>query len=655
MTFHPPLPLDAPLDVDLADRLARLETYNKHYYRPNTYLHKWWARRCGTTFRYILKQLVLDPAAQDYYAPGGLHGRIILDPMMGGGTTLHEALRLGASAIGADLDPIPILQARATLSTIPLPELERAFKRFFSSLRRDLASYYRTSCPHCDQQAESWYVLYGARRRCACDAVTLAVDSLVLRQEPDGGLLRLCPTCRALVATPQTCACGESGPHTLIERGRELCATCAQPYLEETDRPYYARYEPLVVSGHCAQHKLFFRLPDSFALDGLERAQRARRDLSFDPAAFVILPGRKSVQLLNRGVDSYLDLFSSRQLLYLHHAIALMKEQEPQVRLNLGLLVSTSLEFNSMLCGYKGKNKRRPGAIRHTFAHHAYSLPSTALENNPLYTRRASGTLQKLFHARIRRARQWAAAPRERDLVQKKAAFVTIAGELDAGTEAAAYAELGDGPRRFLLQQGSAVQLDLPDAGVDAIVTDPPYFDSVQYSDLSAFFRVWLRQLLPGEADWGVDLRESAVDPHNNDRESRYAELMGGIFSECARVLRRPHGRLVFTFHHWNPKAWAALTTGLQQAGFRLLNYAVIHAESPISVHISNMNALTHDAILVLAPQGTGHEPVWSPPAQIDTSSSARFCADCAVRMGWLLNQELSPLQMREAWSGALP
>jgi hypothetical protein len=50
--------LDTAFDVALAERLARLEAYNKHHYRPNSYLHKWWARRCGSTFRLILKHLV---------------------------------------------------------------------------------------------------------------------------------------------------------------------------------------------------------------------------------------------------------------------------------------------------------------------------------------------------------------------------------------------------------------------------------------------------------------------------------------------------------------------------------------------------------------------------------------------------------------------
>ncbi|MCZ7672258.1 MAG: hypothetical protein M5U34_36605 [Chloroflexi bacterium] len=54
----------------------------------------------------------------------------MLDPMMGGGTTLHEAIRLGANVIGADIDPIPILQARASLSKVALPDLETAFSQF---------------------------------------------------------------------------------------------------------------------------------------------------------------------------------------------------------------------------------------------------------------------------------------------------------------------------------------------------------------------------------------------------------------------------------------------------------------------------------------------------------------------------------------------
>ena len=133
--------IDAQFPEQFVDRLSRQEVFNKHLFRPNTYLHKWWARRCGSTFRTILKQFAPSAELADYYAAGGLEGLTVLDPMMGGGTTLHEAIRLGANVVGADIDPIPVLQARSSLSRIPLPALRTAFGRFLGDLHADLRPY----------------------------------------------------------------------------------------------------------------------------------------------------------------------------------------------------------------------------------------------------------------------------------------------------------------------------------------------------------------------------------------------------------------------------------------------------------------------------------------------------------------------------------
>ena len=124
------IPIDKSFPEDEANKLAALETYNKHLYRPNTYLHKWWARRSGTTFRYILKQLVENPGKRDFYEGGGLERKIILDPMMGGGTTLHEAIRMGANVIGVDIDPIPVLQVKASLNQSSLEHKKNIFNQF---------------------------------------------------------------------------------------------------------------------------------------------------------------------------------------------------------------------------------------------------------------------------------------------------------------------------------------------------------------------------------------------------------------------------------------------------------------------------------------------------------------------------------------------
>jgi adenine-specific DNA methylase len=44
--------------------------------------------------------------------------------------------------------------------------------------------------------------------------------------------------------------------------------------------------------------------------------------------------------------------------------------------------------------------------------------------------------------------------------------------------------------------QGTATKLPWPDNYFDAVLTDPPYYDNVPYSDLSDFFYVWLKRTI---------------------------------------------------------------------------------------------------------------------------------------------------------------
>lgn len=656
-----PSPIDDAFEIEFANKLARLESFNKHLYRPNTYLHKWWARRCGSTFRLLLKHLADDEGSRGYYVPGGLEGKIVLDPMMGGGTTLHEAIRLGANVIGVDLDPIPVLQARATLSDVPLAVLKSAFQGFHEELSARVGGYYETTCHKDGKSIPARFFLFGLRRRCDCGEA-IFVDSYVLRRKSDGYTIRLCPHCREVIGGSRSCDCEVAGSLPPIrEKGTNHCPECTSKYVDDLSAPFYTRYEPLVLVSQCSSHGLQYRSL-SFADRELLAAANARRSGLDFGSDLEIVHGPKSSDLIRRGVRSYLDLFSSRQLLYLQNAIEILGKFEGHVRLYLALLVSTSLEFNSMLCGYKGSSARRPGAIRHTFSHHAYSFPYTALENNPLNHRRASGTLPKLFDDRVRRAREWAASPVERRIDGEKISVVKVEGEVDMGMEVPDVSELSGGERLFHLIQGSSTKLDLEDNSVDFVVTDPPYFDSVQYSDLSAFFRVWLSLMLPDEnelgVDWDYDASYSAVAAPAEYAENRpdesYRTLMAAIVQECARVLRKDRGRFVFSFHHWSPKGWAAITIALKRANFQLVNRYVVHSENPVSVHVANLRALTDDAILVLAPAGGSVAREWIRPRAIDTSDSALFCEHCATLLGWMLESALSERDIERLWDELL-
>src|SRR5205085_1094746 len=50
------------------------------------------------------------------------------------------------------------------------------------------------------------------------------------------------------------------------------------------------------------------------------------------------------------------------------------------------------------------------------------------------------------------------------------------------------------GSRPATVLRGSATTLPIPDGTLDAVITDPPYYDNVPYADLSDYFYVWLRR-----------------------------------------------------------------------------------------------------------------------------------------------------------------
>lgn len=638
------LPIDDQFDVDFVNRLARQEMYNKHLYRPNSYLHKWWARRCGTTFRAILKSLIQDDAQRDFYHPKGLEGKIILDPMMGGGTTLHEAIRLGANVIGADIDPIPVLQARATLSEIDLSTLTAQFEQFHTTLEQQLGTYFLTHCPDCQQDVPFRFVLYGQKRQCECHPVVL-VDSLTLRHFKNGSRIHIDPHHRAVYHDEALIHEGVYNQLTLVERTQKRCPDCNQKYREQRDLSWHNRLEPYAIFGKCSTHGEFFK---PFELRDYQRLQTANcgRDTLFNSAEFQIVPAPKSQSLISRNITNYLDLFSTRQLKLLHITSRWLRECSSPTKLNLALLISTALEFNSLLCGYKGWHQQRPGTIKQTFVRHAYSLPYTVLENNPLFGHKRSGTLHKLFHSRIVRGRQWAMQPRERNGVGWK-----LLAERDSGHEVNKFANLNGHGQQFLLRHGSSAELDLPTNSVDFIVTDPPYYDSVQYGDLARFFTVWLRQLLPDIIEWEYELEQSAVNQHDNGNQ--YETTLAQIFSQCRRVLK-PEGRLIFTFHHWKPEAWAALTVALKSADFQLIKHYVVQSESPKSIHTASQKALLHDVVLVCGAERVDSAETSPQPPVFNFNDSRAFCDGCGTLLSHLLNSSADTNRIRSLWQTAL-
>lgn len=155
--------------------INRLAEPERNAFKPIYQMHKWFARRASCVFRAILLA-ALKPAGTDImeefykdhtYDPD-THGKLILDPFMGGGTTVVEALRLGCKVIGIDLNPVAWFIVKTEVEPVDLDELRAAFHRLAARLttsgkplRKELLSHYKTECPACgNPDADIIYVFW---------------------------------------------------------------------------------------------------------------------------------------------------------------------------------------------------------------------------------------------------------------------------------------------------------------------------------------------------------------------------------------------------------------------------------------------------------------------------------------------------------------
>ncbi len=157
--------------------------------------------------------------------------------------------------------------------------------------------------------------------------------------------------------------------------------------------------------------------------------------------------------------------------------------------------------------------------------------------------------------------------------------------------------------------RGSALNLNLPNESVDVIVTDPPYYDNVPYSDISDFFYAWLKRtighLYPEHfaALCTPKKQEAIADPHrhNGSKEKArqyYERMMKLSFMEAQRVLK-PGGQMVIVYAHKTTLGWASLVDALRQSGFSIYEAWPLDTEYSGRLRSQNSAALASSIFLV--------------------------------------------------------
>lgn len=158
-------------------------------------------------------------------------------------------------------------------------------------------------------------------------------------------------------------------------------------------------------------------------------------------------------------------------------------------------------------------------------------------------------------------------------------------------------------------QRSSAMSLSIESESLDAVITDPPYFDSVPYADLSDFFYVWLKRsighLYPEHFSGQLTPKknEAIMEPSRHEGNKpkaakAYEDMMHKAFCESSRVLK-PGGVMVVVYAHKTTSGWVTLIDSLRRAGFTITEAWPLDTEMGSRLRGQNSAALASSIFLV--------------------------------------------------------
>jgi putative DNA methylase len=307
----------------------------------------------------------------------------------------------------------------------------------------------------------------------------------------------------------------------------------------------------------------------------------------------VIEPSYNTDQMLKHNYRHWHELFSDRQLLCIRHLVDGIKAiDEPDIRLLFACLLSGVLEFNNLFTSFKGEGT---GAVRHMFSHHVLKPEMMPLEANIWGTNKSSGAFSRLFQSRVKRALAYKSDPFELRVNSSTSTKVRSINHSIGVNVVRDFAQFHSQPKTAFLSFGDSSRMDLPDKSVDLVITDPPFFDNVHYSQLADFFYYWLNQIL--KVSPSVTTRTSN-EVQDTDSEL-FTRKLTGVFAECGRVLR-DDGLFVFTYHHSRHEGWTAVHRAIRHSDFVCIQTYPIKAEMSVSVPLQQAKSPIHlDLILV--------------------------------------------------------
>jgi putative DNA methylase len=301
------------------------------------------------------------------------------------------------------------------------------------------------------------------------------------------------------------------------------------------------------------------------------------------PAGPIINDAKGALFCVLYGLKTWGDVFSPRQTLCLLTFAAAVRRAESEMRTAgldedrvkavvtfLGAMVDKLADFNSVQCTWNFTGGR---GVKNSFSRQTLAMTWDSAETNPFNDDAAS--------------------------------WPKITEDIPAAIEMLSM----EGTTAPVVQRGSAIRAPWPDSSLDAVVTDPPYYDNVPYADISDFFYVWLKRtvghLYPEHfANEGTPKKTEAVADavrHEGNRQAAnaaYEAMMAQAFGEADRMLKSS-GSLIVVYAHKTTLGWATLVEALRRAGFIVTEAWPLDTERKGRVRAMDSAALASSIFLI--------------------------------------------------------
>ncbi|RWS98848.1 DNA methyltransferase [Aeromonas caviae] len=611
------LECDFPL-VEIS-QLAEQESWRKEINRPIYHIHKWWATRLGSVFRGITLGALTQPGTDtwaQFYKMHNMTGKVVLDPFMGSGTTLGEAVKLGAKAIGCDINPVSTFLVRQAFTPAAEAHLRVAFERLEREVAPEIRRYYQTRDPLTGEHIQVLYYFWVKTVTTPEGEVIPLFSRYVFSQnaypkkKPRAQII--CPSCWSVLEdrydiTDLKCLhCGHQfNPQEGPASGQYIKTKGGQRYRikellpKDGSPPDHRMYAMMALRADGTKVYLPVRAED---LSLYEEALLRLSDETLPLPETTVRPGHNTDQARGYNYTKWRDFFNARQLLCLGLLLReILTIDDLAIQEQMLCLFSSTLEFNNLFCSFKGEGT---GAVRHMFSNHILKPERTPLENSVWGTDKSSGSFSTLFESRLLRAKRYLDEPFEIALEHDKDGNRTGSRKMVASypirsRRVDTWAELEKTEHGLLILNGDSSKLPVPTGSVDAVVTDPPYFDFVHYSELSDFFFAWLSPVLRERYPWMAREDSSNLGEVQHKDPYVFARQLASVFKEACRVLK-DDGVLAFSFHHSRAEGWAAIYEAISKAGLAVVAVHPVHAElRAASPKTAAKDPISLDAILV--------------------------------------------------------